>query len=729
MIPFLLAILVFAVDPTGFEPAALKRAAFLAVGPVLFLAAWRDGALKRLSAAPLTGALGCLVLLHGWAFVTATISARNGLPVSLPLAATGSLLLLALVALRAREDANDRPFRLGDVLLAIGVIVAGYAIAQRAGIDPIFDNPGGAAVAFFGNTNRAAEFLAPLVPLAIAFRGSRTGFARLVAGIALPLTTTALLLTNSRAGAIAALAGAILALAASRRAGTRIAIDLVLLGIGCLAPLAIAGSGAYSLKSVEESEASIASLDYEPNRQRTLLLSATLEMVRERPIVGFGAGSFRFTFPEFRDPEEARMRTLGGALSSAEDPHDEFLRLASESGVPAAVLFALFLLLSLLAARDATLWPSGHPLRSAAPGYAAALLSLGVVSLFRSTLDHAPVAVMTCALAGSLAACRERGRESALAGPAFFVLPIHLAIIAIIGFRLLIGESLFIAGERALRRGGDGAAIRALDALELGRSFAPTNLALLQREAVLEEARARVEPDRARNAIAARRRILALDPRHVTSNLRLAARELEAEDVRAAMRHLNVALSALGEKGIDAGIARLLEQKEERAAARLELERARDGAGSLADLRLGAEHARREGRVAYAIHLLEAYLIERPADGDAAAELGDALAAAGAKELADAAHLRAQVCRAATALERGDANAAMRAIENARRHGRLFEVEVLAAVHAANSGDRAPIDALAATKRTGRPASWFLAAIEPLKRRPDLAPHFARLGL
>lgn len=730
MIPFLLVVLVLAVDPLGFEPAALKRALFLSVGPLLFLAAWRDGALRRLATGSLGGALTCLVLLHAWSFAGASMAIVSDRPLLVVLGGAGSFLLLALIALRSREDAAERPFRLGDVTLGLALIVSVYAILQRLGIDPIFHNPARSAVAFFGNTNRAAEFLAPAVPLALAFRSAKNGFAKILATIAIPLATGALLLTQSRAGAIAAAAGAALALFATRRASPRsLGIDLALLALGAAMPLFVVGGSGYSLKTVAQSEAAIVSPDYEPNRQRALLYSATLEMIAERPLFGHGAGCFRTEFPRFREPEEARMRTLGGALSSAEDPHDEFLRLGAENGIPAAALFALFLLLALLAARDAALWPGDHPLRAAAPGYAAALLSLGVVALFRSTLDHAPVAVLTVALGGALAACRERGRDSTSTGPLFLVLPLHLIVIAVVGFRLLGGELALGWGERKLHSATDGAALHALEKYELGRALDPTNLALLQREAVLEEARARIEPARADRAVLARERILALDPRHVTSNLRLAARALERGDIEGANRRLKAALSALGESGLDASVARLLEQREERAAALLLLDSAKRGAGSLADLRLGAEKARREGRAEYAVHLLEAFLLMRPADGDAAFELAEALTALGAKDAAETAYLRSHVCRAAAALQRNDAVAARRAVENARRYGKLFEVEALAALLAWSEGDTEKIAALAALSRQGRPTSWFLAAIEPLRQSEKLQGGIAKLGL
>jgi O-Antigen ligase len=730
MIAVLLAVLVLAIDPIGFDPAALKRAVLLTVAPLLFLAAWRGGNLGRLAAGALGRPLGALALVHAAAFVVGCGFA-NSLPFLRLVAASGLLFILLLVALKAREDAVDRPFLLGDALVALGFGAALLAIAQRMGFDPLFDNPQRDAVSFFGNTNRAAEFLCLVVPLALAWRGARRGFASVLATVTVPIAVTALLLTNSRGGVIAAAAGAIVVLSGALFGATesRRGIDLALLALGALLPLGIAGADGYRLRSVAESEAPLASPDYEPNRQRLLLADATFDMIAARPLAGHGPGSFRFEFPRYRDPEEARMRTLGGALSSAEDPHNEYLLLAAELGIPAAFAFVLFVLLALNGARGAALWPAGHPIRSITPGYGGAFVALAVVSLFRSTLDHAPVAVAFAALGGALAACRERDDDSKVVPRGAMFLVVHLVAIFAAGIAALGGEVAFGVAERRLREPTPGAALRALDALEFGRTLDSSNLALLQREAVLAEARARVDAQHTSAAVDARKRILALDPQHVASNLRLAARALEAGDDAKARHYLAVAQDALGESGADAAVKRLLEQKEERAAALWLAREAKAGRGSLADLRTAAATAKSSGASTYAIELLRAFLDLRPTDADAAFELGDALTAAGAKDAADAAYLRSHVCRAADALARRDGAAADRAITSARRYGSLFEVEVVAACAAKRKGDAAPFEALARLEREGQLSPWFLAAIRPLADDSEFALELKSLGL
>ncbi len=727
MIPFLLVLLVLAVDPHGFEPPALKRALLLTAGPLALLMLLPTGGLRRVATTPLGFGLSALALLFAWSCLGTVIA---GVPLAIGGKGVGLLLLLLAFAALARENATKNAFRLGDSLLALGLVCAVYAILQRIGFDPLFLNPEKKSVAFFGNTNRAAEFIAPLAPLALAFRTSRGGTLAGLATLALPLLVAATILTNSRAGAIAAGVG-LLAVLVFTSDPLRRKVDVALIAAGLLLPLLLGGIENYRFKSVAESEASIVSPDYSPNRQRELLLEASLRMSKDSPLFGKGAGNFRYAFPRFRDPEEARMLTLGGALSSAEDPHNEFLLLATESGIPAAALFVIFLLSALLSVRTSSLWPAGHPLRAAAPGYAGALIALCVMAAFRSILDHAPVALMTAALGGSLLACREIDPASRRSGPLLVVLPIWLVAIAFLGVRALASEICLGLAARDLSA---SRLVPAIDDLSNARMFDGTNLAAMQLEATLTEGAARLDPKRTDAAIAARRRILALDPSHVTSHFRLAARMYERGDFGTARSHLRYGLSVLGEnrKGwSEKGVTRLLEQKEFRAAAIFERLRRVGGEGTLGELRSEADtnaKSPQRDRQVFAAELLAQFLELRPADPDAAYDLAELCSKLEDKARADSYYERSHLCRAAQALEHKDVVLAKRSLASAQHYGESFDLSVLLSLVALLEKDSLPLEKLEHEARGQRVSRPIHEALAPLAKMPEFADALKRIG-
>jgi len=77
---------------------------------------------------------------------------------------------------------------------------------------------------------------------------------------------------------------------------------------------------------------------------RTPLYASSIAMVADRPVLGYGTGSFidvypKFSnhFPQFRDPASSEH-------SIVSDPHNIFLQIASQNGLPAAIIFMGLLL-------------------------------------------------------------------------------------------------------------------------------------------------------------------------------------------------------------------------------------------------------------------------------------------------------------------------------------------------------------------------------------------------
>lgn len=77
---------------------------------------------------------------------------------------------------------------------------------------------------------------------------------------------------------------------------------------------------------------------------RTPMWASTAGMIAQRPLMGFGTGSFLFIYPDFsnRYPDFRDFETLGVKIKT--NPHNVLLQIAAENGLPLMLLFtALFL--------------------------------------------------------------------------------------------------------------------------------------------------------------------------------------------------------------------------------------------------------------------------------------------------------------------------------------------------------------------------------------------------
>ena len=196
------------------------------------------------------------------------------------------------------------------------------------------NNPGWRAFGPFFNPNLLAAtaiLLAPVM-LALMLRAERPG-ERLGAGAGTLLFIAALLVSGSRGGALSLVVGglafagvaAVRGLRLDRRrmlavAGLVIALlpVLWLFRVPMLGRLAhIPGTPALAPGSPA------ATASQRSNTFRVLVWRATAHIVRAKPVLGTGAGTFRFALPRY---------TLAGYTQMA---HESYLQIAAEAGVPA----------------------------------------------------------------------------------------------------------------------------------------------------------------------------------------------------------------------------------------------------------------------------------------------------------------------------------------------------------------------------------------------------------
>ena len=70
------------------------------------------------------------------------------------------------------------------------------------------------------------------------------------------------------------------------------------------------------------------------------IYTGTIEMIKEKPLTGFGPGKFETSYQEFRPPEYfGREETT----SISNHAHNEYLEIAAETGIPSLIFFIIFI--------------------------------------------------------------------------------------------------------------------------------------------------------------------------------------------------------------------------------------------------------------------------------------------------------------------------------------------------------------------------------------------------
>jgi putative inorganic carbon (HCO3(-)) transporter len=445
------------VDPLGADTLALKRLVLALLG-LAVLAAEGAAVLRRRQAVPVPSVFEVLLLaLATWAALSLTWAPNPAAGVEGVLVLLGMLGVVRGVA--AAVAAGSPPGRWIAALLTVAVVALlldGTAIlVHRQQLDASAEK---FASWLFLHNNMAAVYVAMLAPLAVALAATRRGVAQVALVGSLLALIGYLLLLRSRAGLLAvllAIPGTVLllvlrsALSGARALprGTRLAIGLVVVLLA-LAPLSARARGLAKdafyrgvnvLDTLGISDLSDASF-------RMQLFARTMEMVRERPVLGVGEGNFAVVYP--------RYEPLRGSKPHA---HDDALQVLSELGLPGLLLF-LGLLGAFAAAVLAMLTGAGPPARQGlGAGLAGALVVFAVCGVFE-------VPFVLGATAANLAVLLGLSAGAAGARPRSRVVPrgagglVLLAALAGCGLAVQrMPASLLLARARARAAAGDGA--------------------------------------------------------------------------------------------------------------------------------------------------------------------------------------------------------------------------------------------------------------------------------
>lgn len=230
-----------------------------------------------------------------------------------------------------------------------GLPVAVYAIAQRVGLDPLWDEiPNGRVFSTIGQTNSLGAYLALVVPVAV---GSAVAGGRRPGWWALALIeATALLLTESRGGALGVAVGlGLLGVLLLRRhddpAGRRRVV------LGMVGAAVVVAAAVTTVPGVSESSERVWSRARSADewtsgsvRNHLDLWVVAREVILDRPVLGSGPDTFPLVFGDHRDEVLAPDSAARLRAYRVESPHNIVLAHAAGMGVGAAVLLGVILL-------------------------------------------------------------------------------------------------------------------------------------------------------------------------------------------------------------------------------------------------------------------------------------------------------------------------------------------------------------------------------------------------
>lgn len=281
---------------------------------------------------------------------------------------------LGLTYFLARQYGGGRKAYLLVQLLALsGLLVSLYGLLQFLGIDLLLyrsaasvfgsirpEGRWGRPFSTLGNPNFLGEFLAAVLPLALSlYLSSQKKPESLLWGTLSLTSGFALVATRARGPLLAGAAGLLLFLILERFQLHLRRLLLLLLAALILISGALFFEGTRSALIRSWEKVTMASSFSQGSvGARLLWWRVSAEMIRAHPLLGTGIGTFREAYPSFQrkffqEPSSAswipRVRAAWKDNYNAmvEAPHNEYLHVAAEMGLPGFFLFILFALLLL----------------------------------------------------------------------------------------------------------------------------------------------------------------------------------------------------------------------------------------------------------------------------------------------------------------------------------------------------------------------------------------------
>jgi O-antigen ligase len=294
-----------------------------------------------------------------------------------------TLLLYLGLFLLARHAVSDvrRLTVLFSGISAGAAAVAGYAVLQKAGVDPFWDGflPEGRVFSTLGQPNALAAYLVIALPPACYLAAIARGMARLALVLVVVEIVAAVLLTSSRGGLVALLAMAGLAggLAlrtsrlARRAAGPVLAASIAALLVPPVRHAVAAGWREFASRGGDAGSRS--------TRNHLDIWRVAARITREHLLLGTGQETFPDSFARSSRAVLSPERLAYFDAFRVESAHNVYLTMSANTGVPALLAYlavvGAFLLVALRAARSTTDRNLGFGLLTLAAAVAGHLVS------------------------------------------------------------------------------------------------------------------------------------------------------------------------------------------------------------------------------------------------------------------------------------------------------------------------------------------------------------------
>ncbi|GEM_PF-5989974 len=347
-VEFILIALVFLLPLalyTGTADAIYIKQAIFNLGAVALLAVWIVQSVREKNALINASELNLPILaLFVWNSIVFLLSPYKYAGLRAMLQFAGYIILYLTLTTGFRMDKGMS--RLLSVALAAAALTCVYGMLQRFGIDPVKWDIS-RMLSFMGNPTYFAAYLAILLSLALnLFLNAGSSIRRFTLGSLTVLMFLCLLLTYTRAAwlgigvALLLDAGLLMIYIGCRKLYRTGVLKWALLLLMVMIAVSItAAKTAPSAMKLEDRLATSFSIAQQGNVQRVIIWKAAQGIIRDHIFTGTGPGTFFIYYPRYQD----RRAYATGIGQITDHAHNEFLEIASETGVIGLFLFVWLL--------------------------------------------------------------------------------------------------------------------------------------------------------------------------------------------------------------------------------------------------------------------------------------------------------------------------------------------------------------------------------------------------
>jgi O-antigen ligase len=254
------------------------------------------------------------------------------------------------VARRAISDVADLRWLLAFVAVG-GALVAGYALVQKTGLDPVWEGfvPDGRVFSSIGQSNALAAYLVLVLPPAASFAFDARPAVKVASLVVSSVVLLALVFTQSRGGYFGLLtAGTVVAVGWRDELRLRRRLIVVIVVIVVTGATLSAGGQLGRVASARD-----ASTRFHLDAWRV-----AAEIAKDHPVLGTGPETFPDVFPRYAHDVLPAERAAELDAFRVESPHNVYLGIAAGSGLPALIAYLVatggFVVVTLRTLRTAT---------------------------------------------------------------------------------------------------------------------------------------------------------------------------------------------------------------------------------------------------------------------------------------------------------------------------------------------------------------------------------------